>query len=116
MVPKKIIEPPEAQRSRLKRVFDSHPHGGDFNRFVAIQSLWDTHMAERAVHLRYSHNAQVLVLAGEGHVSFGHGIGFRLSQLAPSFSRLSFLPWRGEKALDPSASDLFFYCPSSGEE
>lgn len=116
VVPEKIIEPPEAQRARLKRAFESHPHGGDFDRFVKIQSLWDTHMARRAVHLRYSHNAQVLILAGEGHVSYGHGIGFRLSKLAPHFSRLSLLPWRGTKALDPAAADLFFYCPASSDE
>ncbi len=70
----------------------SHPHDASlpidphadrdaagFRRFVDIQLLWDESMAERAARYLAEHPARTLVvLAGSGHLAYGHGIPDRV--------------------------------------
>lgn len=97
---------------------DEEPSGKDteamFERFITVQSLWDTVMAENAVHIRRREGAPVVVLAGSGHVDYGWGIALRLAVLDPEAEVLLVAPWRRHPAEQPPAedvSDVYFYCP-----
>ena len=54
-----------------------------FDRFVLVQSIWDTGMAQQAVALRKEHGTPVVILAGDGHVEDGRGIAYRLRLMDP---------------------------------
>lgn len=119
LLPKNVIMPPIQQEESLKEVLAMHPHSGlpdskQAQRFLLIQSLWDTTMAERAINLRHSTGTPVVVLAGAGHVEHGWGIAHRLKELDPEAKIFMFMPWRGEEFY-PTAADSFFYCPPSYE-
>ena len=109
-----ILPPPPEQEPMLRRAFDAHGQGSDeaFERFVRIQSLWDTAMAQGAVASSRVRNRPVIVLAGAGHVTNGWGIGHRLRLLDPGAGVVEVMPWRGEEPIDPAQAALFFYCPA----
>jgi hypothetical protein len=71
-----------AYRDELKDVFGQHgPQTGieEFNYFLQAQILWDESMAERAARFLETHpNHKLVILAGNGHLRFGHGIPQRL--------------------------------------
>lgn len=81
-----------------------------FERFMLVQSLWDSTMAEQAQTLRQSAGTPVVILAGVGHVEKGYGIAYRLRLLDPAARIIAILPTDN---LSPSAqdADLFFYSP-----
>lgn len=81
-----------------------------FERFLRVQSLWDSTMAEEAHRLRIRTGRPVAVIAGGGHVERGWGIAHRLSLLDPGARILLVMPFSGE-APDPSHADIFFYSP-----
>lgn len=121
LLPPAVIPPPPRQRDLLEEEFLRHVErmpdrtaeaGFELERFVMVQSLWDTQMAHVAIQRRAPEQAMV-ILAGAGHVEFMNGIAFRLHQLGNDPRILSVLPWRGGPAPDPAAADLFFYCPES---
>lgn len=72
-----------AYRERLKEVFKQHDHGsnGNLENFIAAQILWDETMAEKVAET-YQDNPeqQVLVIAGKGHIVYGHGIPNRVER------------------------------------
>ncbi len=85
-----------------------------FERFLIVQSLWDTVMAENAVRVRSREGSPVVVLAGSGHVDYGWGIALRLASLDPGSEVLLVSPWRKHPAEDPPSEDVgdvYFYCP-----
>lgn len=115
-LPPEIIPPPGAQREVLKEAFDAHAHAaqadpGALDRFLRIQSLWDTQMATAALTHARKHDQRVVILAGAGHVQNGWGIAHRLGVLAPDHAVLAVMPWRGEEAIEEDGADLFAYCP-----
>ncbi len=119
LLPQNVIMPPKEQEESLKEVLSMHPNSDpsdseQVHRFLLIQSLWDTTMAERAVSLRHSAGTPVIVLAGAGHVEQGWGIAHRLKELDPEAKIFMFMPWRGDDFY-PAEADSFFYCPPSYE-
>ncbi|NCC24003.1 MAG: PDZ domain-containing protein [Deltaproteobacteria bacterium] len=124
-VPRTVILPPEAQMEELRDQYEAHKFfasngtwAGE-NRFVEVQALRDTMMAETAVKARESFlNRPVVVLAGTGHVEHGWGIEHRLRILDPGRSVLRIMPTRmngpaGRRLIDTGA--LLFFCPSRSE-
>lgn len=80
-LPRRFDEVDPDYRARIKAVFDQHPQGpkADFERFLAVQQLWDAGMAERAAQfLAEQPQTTLVVLAGSGHIEFGQGIPRRL--------------------------------------
>ncbi|WP_353116685.1 ChaN family lipoprotein [Nitratidesulfovibrio sp.] len=63
-------------------------------RFLLVQSLWDSAMAHQAVRVRVAHGGPVVILAGGGHVEFGWGIARRIRLLDPDAHVLLVMPWR----------------------
>ena len=108
-----LIPPPKEQVPMLRRAFEAHGHGTeeDFARFVRIQSLWDTAMARNSIAFGERFGAPVVILAGNGHVQHGWGIGHRLRLLQPEAEVVEVVPWRGREPIDPGAGRFFFYCP-----
>ncbi|WP_052813190.1 ChaN family lipoprotein [Desulfonatronum thioautotrophicum] len=119
-LPIAIILPPDQQMETIEEEFHRHVDrmpdftleaGFDVDRFVMIQSLWDTQMAHVALQHMNRKQQPMVILAGSGHVEYGHGVASRLRQLGHEPSILSVMPWRGGPAPNPAAADLFFYCP-----
>lgn len=119
-LPQPILEPPQEQLDSLEQEFAGHEqmfaHAGNatnasLERFIRVQSIWDTQMAARARSVRANTGRTVVVLTGSGHVEYGWGIASRLRQWEPQAEVLGLLPWRGGVLPDPSAADAFFYCP-----
>lgn len=70
-------------RARVKLSFDQHPHGGSFERFYTIQTVWDETMADSVARFQKAASGarpQVVVLAGHGHVDGGSGIPKRVAR------------------------------------
>jgi uncharacterized iron-regulated protein len=104
LLPDPVIFPPQVQRDELAKVFRIHeamrrtkqtPTGDDktaFERFILVQSIWDTGMADQAVRLRKAHGKPVIILAGAGHVRGGTASPPACNSLTPeresSWSRL----------------------------
>lgn len=120
LLPEEVIPPPQEQIEELEQALRHHPEDENATaadsikrreRFLFIQSVWDTKMAEEAVQLRRRYGATVLVLAGETHVRHGHGVRRRLRKLDPDADVLLVAGLRSLDGWDPSAADVFFYCP-----
>ncbi len=111
-----LIPPPPGQEAFLRETFEAHTHGEPteyaFERFVRVQSLWDTAMARAAQTWNERTGKPVVVLAGAGHVMHGWGIAHRLRQLDPGAAITLVVPWRGTADIDPAEADFFFYCPA----
>ncbi len=115
LMPGRIIRPLEKQLDSLREVMGMHQeldadNATQWERFVTVQSVWDSKMAEEAVALRTRFNWPVLVIAGSGHVENGWGIERRIRLLDPNARIFSIMPWRGEP-FDAQRADAFFYSP-----
>jgi uncharacterized iron-regulated protein len=86
-----------AYRQRIQEIYAKHAGHGDsdsFERFFAAQVLWDETMADAiATYLQANPNAQIVVLAGRGHVIYGQGIPSRVARRidSPNFTQASVL-------------------------
>ncbi len=120
-MPYQLVPPPPAQVESLRAGFEMHSQfrakdeapDRDLERFVAVQSAWDTKMAEAAVEARNKYERPVAILAGSGHVENGWGIAYRLLGLDPATAVLLVMPWRGDEPVDPQAGNVFFHCPET---
>ena len=67
---------------RLRNVFKMHPNkSGGFENFLIVQLTWDESMAERTAKYLLQHpESRMLVLAGNGHISYGSGIPNRIKR------------------------------------
>lgn len=119
LLPPALIPPPPSQRVMIETEFQRHidfmpdlpmETGFELERFMMIQSLWDTQMAHAAIKRRKAGQTMV-ILAGSAHVEYGHGIAYRLGLLDEAPRILSMIPWRGGPVPDPVAGDFFFFCP-----
>ncbi|WP_051822841.1 ChaN family lipoprotein [Desulfonatronum thiodismutans] len=119
LLPPALIPPPPTQRAMIEEEYHRHlklmpdrtmEAGFDLERFMIIQSLWDTQMAHAAIQHREADETMV-ILTGAAHVEDGHGIAYRLGLLDEAPRILSLIPWRGGPIPDPTAGDFFFYCP-----
>ncbi len=122
LLPARIIPPAPEQLDELREVMAMHP-GGEagserLERFVYIQSVWDSAMAEQAVRLRHETGRRVAVLAGDGHVEGGLGIARRLRVLDPGARILLVAPWRGDAfdaEYESADGQVRYFCPVSFE-
>ena len=78
----------EALEQRLRPIFAAHGHAhakaddARLARFVAVQSLWDAHMAATARDYLVAHpDTRLVLLAGSGHVVYPDAIPGRLAAL-----------------------------------
>ena len=70
-------------RNYVKQAFGGHGAHGNFNfdNFFAAQVTWDETMAERVSQYKKANpQTQMIVLAGQGHVIYGHGIPDRVQR------------------------------------
>lgn len=121
-LPKRIIMPSEEERAMLMQVLAMHPGAEGsadaaadqkrVERFMLIQSIWESQMAEQAVALHETYGWPVMVVAGSGHVEYDWGIPDRIRMIDPDATVMTVMPWRGNK-YDPEAGDFAFYCPNS---
>lgn len=92
---------------------------GMLDRFMLIQSLWDSTMAEQAVEIRKSARLgrikqpaealpPMVILAGAGHVEYGYGIASRIKVFDPGARIVLVMPFSGESP-DRGAADLYYY-------
>lgn len=111
-----LVFPAAAHEAHLRRAWEAHGEhvdGRAFDRFLVVQSLWDSQMAREALLWGRRLDRPVLVLAGTGHMRNGWGIPWALRALDERAEALVLMPWRGDTAIDPDAGDLFFLCPAS---
>ncbi len=132
-LPDPVILPGEEQRTALAKEFVQHSamlarmrakkkqsmpsvrpiRSNPLEHFLKIQSLWDTKMAQGLVDVRRRTGAQVVLLAGSGHVENGWGVARRLRLLDPGARILLVAPWRGGPFPKPGFADLVFQCAES---
>lgn len=82
-------------------------------RFMLVQSLWDTTMAMNARRVHKETGRPVIILAGSGHVAQGQGIAFRLREVEPNAGILLVMPTVSEhiEAKARGDGDVFYYSP-----
>ncbi|MDR1045737.1 MAG: ChaN family lipoprotein [Candidatus Adiutrix sp.] len=108
--------PEKSSATDPEPVKDNLPDGprgpGDQRRFLLVQSLWDTSMAEAAVRARRATGRPVLIIAGSGHVESGYGIAHRLNILDPGRKILLVLPLAhplgAAEAQSQASAEVFF--------
>ncbi len=116
-LPQKIIPALKEQKDSLMEQFSLHQNfmqkrKPDLDRFLLIQSIWDSKMAEQALKWQKKLNCPILILAGAAHVENGWGIEHRLKILSPQAKIVHLAPLRTLKEL-PLQSPICFYCPRS---
>ena len=114
------MEPGKTKRSGRTAGAENTPAAqGMLDRFMLVQSLWDSTMAEQAVEIRKfarlgktkqstSAGSPMVILAGAGHVEYGYGIASRIKVFDPGARIVLVMPFSGEKP-DPGAADLYYY-------
>jgi uncharacterized iron-regulated protein len=109
-IPADIDDSDEIYRTRMKEIFEQHPHRAeqDFERFLQVQLLWDEGMAKRAADYLISNpEKKMVVLAGIGHVANGYGIPDRVKRRA-QVNGLTVLPW-GSVEVRPGIGDFLLF-------
>jgi uncharacterized iron-regulated protein len=92
----------------------------DFEQFFLSQVLWDETMAERITHFLLAHpDAQVVVLAGQGHIVYGYGIPSRVARRLEGTMPLSqalvlLNPSTEFQVGDGAIADYFWFSEPSG--
>ena len=82
-----------AHRTRYDAMVSAHPGHGDPDRMYQAMCVWDETMAESAAHfLRRHPHHRLVVLAGNGHVAYGHGIPDRIRRRIPDEAPLTIVP------------------------
>jgi uncharacterized iron-regulated protein len=111
------ITPPapatEGYRDYLGTVLVRHPSGmadgGDIERFVAGQLIWDRAMAKGLAQAAAAGQFAV-GLMGSGHLEYGHGVPYQLRNLGIAETRV-LLPWEIDAdctAPEPGLADAVF--------
>ncbi len=111
-------------RQKIQQAYQDHQGHGhsslDFDYFFQAQVLWDETMAEAiAQFLQANPEHQVIVLAGVGHIAYGHGIPSRVArrmEQSASSSRSPLIQYsiilnpdtETQNASGPPAADFFW--------
>ena len=85
-VPANAMGADKAYRARLKHIFAAHEETSsiEFNNFLDAQLLWDEGMAERAArYLKDNPQAQLIIIAGNGHVAHRNALAARIAARQP---------------------------------
>jgi uncharacterized iron-regulated protein len=114
-----LIPPVPEQEAMLREAMSAHSHHSTstgvseqaWERFVRVQSFWDSQMAYAAVRNSQVFEKNIALIAGAGHVQHGWGIAHRLRQFAPGARTLSVLPRRPGETPEPGEADVYFLCP-----
>ena len=109
-IPLEIDMSNQDYRQRLQQVYNQHPtrENDDFERFLQVQILWDESMASRvSAYLQQHPESKMVILAGTGHVAFGHGIPDRVSRRTAIDSAI-IIPGDGEQ-VEPGIGDYIIY-------
>lgn len=97
-------------RQRLMEVFKAHGGAGhslEFENFFAAQVLWDETMAEHIVEqLTAEPTRQIIVLVGEGHIAYDHGIPSRVMRRLPQVAQVSVRLVPDEAEIEPDFADF----------
>ena len=93
-----------AYRQSIQQVYEAihqgHSVSSSFDFFFQAQVVWDETMAEGIAHFLTSHpNAQIIVLVGQGHITYGDGIPSRVARRLSGIEQRSIL-------LNPVPEDL----------
>ena len=97
-----------AYRQRIREAFQAHPDFKErnFDFFYQAQVLWDETMAEAIDEfLRNNPDRQMIVLAGNGHLSFGSGIPQRVYRR----NELPFSILLNDAEVERNAADFLLY-------
>jgi uncharacterized iron-regulated protein len=103
----------EAYARRLKQTFDQHPTGPkrNFDRFLDVQLTWDESMADRTARfLKENPDHRIVVLAGAGHIAYGHGIPDRVKRRMPGVKAVSVMFENGYP-VSPDLTDILVFSP-----
>ena len=113
---------PEQNRPGRGKTADATPTAQQMrDRFMLIQSLWDSTMAEQAVTIRKFERRRLMkgtqamprlpmmILAGAAHVEYGYGIASRIKALEPEARILLVMPFSGDRPREPGAADLYYF-------
>jgi hypothetical protein len=80
-IPAEIDRGNSAYREILAQIFAMHPDSSDLDRFVEVQLTRDEAMAQTAAAwMQVNPNGTLVVLAGGGHLMYGHGIPSRVKR------------------------------------
>ncbi len=94
-------------KSFLQNIFQMHKGDRKFEHFYEAQLLWDETMADSAAkYMEQNPDRTLVVIAGNGHVRFGHGIADRLKRR----NRLDYtLIIQDEKSEEGGIADYILY-------
>lgn len=101
----------EQKKSASGSASPSSPMAGNPRRFMLVQSLWDTSMAESAIKAHEETDRPVVIIAGSGHVEHGYGIAHRINTLRPGSRILLVLPLShpfAEEDRRMASADVFY--------
>ncbi|HEY4222111.1 MAG TPA: ChaN family lipoprotein, partial [Myxococcota bacterium] len=106
----------DQHRAWFKGIFsgDGHPaNDSDIDSFYTAQVVWDEAMAQTASKALDDGAAQVIVIAGVGHIARGRGVPERIERREPSVHVLTIVPLTGVSS--DNASDKLKEAVVDGE-
>ena len=110
-IPKELDFSNEIYKRRLQEVFELHQEQGltSFEYFYQAQVLWDETMAQSVADYLAGHpGVKMVVLAGIGHIGFGHGIPSRVKR-RHDITIVTIAPTTDVS--DPGLADYFLFPP-----
>ena len=116
LIPEELDFGNEAYKRRLEEIFKAHQDrvgdriGGNFECFYQAQIIWDETMAETIVDYLRQNRQLMVVLAGNGHLSFGYGIPDRVRRRSGGRLNVAIL-LNTDEATDPAMADYFLFPP-----
>ncbi|MEO5343290.1 MAG: ChaN family lipoprotein [Gammaproteobacteria bacterium SHHR-1] len=103
----------ETYKQRLQRIYARHQGiKGSFGNFYEVQLTWDETMAEQVTRfLENDSETTLVVLAGVGHLEYGHGIPDRVERRTELLGKTLLPALDGE--LDPQLADFLLSAPQT---
>ena len=105
-------------RNMIQNEYDQHPqeHFKDFQSFYEAQLAWEETMAETLAQYLAARpaGAQLLVIIGNGHISYKSGVPERTyRQLPVDYKTIVTIPVdAGEESIDPALADYVWITPA----
>jgi len=105
-------------RNMIQNEYDQHPqeHFKDFQSFYEAQLAWEETMAETLAQYLAARpaGAQLLVIIGNGHISYKSGVPQRTyRQLPVDYKTIVTIPVdAGEESIDPALADYVWITPA----
>jgi uncharacterized iron-regulated protein len=96
-----VINPPtEKYQNELKAIFQQHHLPANrIQNFITVQRVWDETMAANSIkYLQANPQAQLIIMAGSGHIAHDAGIGNDISRQLPTLPIARVASLDGEKS------------------